>query len=250
LRGRFGPWGGRRLGSFRFKLVAWFALLALLPLAVAFYGYDNLARRSENRRADASLEAALRVAVAGYTQRLDVAATSARRLAGEQRVQRALHTHDRGELESVVANEPSTTLTGAGVTVGTLPPLAARRSVAILDGGRTIGTVTVAVPIDDRLLTEIGVGLGEGERLVAVRDSRVVAGGPAGASLVLTPGRSARVIVAGEASRGLATASLGDPSGLQLVALTPQAAMQVADTLTKQARQILDAPVPGPKERN
>jgi len=34
------------------------------------------------------------------------------------------------------------------------------------------------------------------------------------------------------------------------LALTPQAAMQVADTLTKQARQILDAPVPGPKERN
>ena len=228
MRGRFGPRGGRRLGSFRFKLVAWFALLALLPLAVAFYGYDSLARRSENRRADASLEAALRVAVAGYTQRLDAASSTARRLAGEQRVQRALDTHDRAALAAVAAGDPSTRLTGAGVSVGTLPPLAARRTVAILDRGRTIGTVTVAVPIDDRLLTEIGVGLGEGERLVAVRDARIVAGGPSGEPLDLAPGRSVRVTVAGETSRGLATSSLGDPSGLQIVALTPQAAIDAA----------------------
>ena len=37
------------MGSFKLKLVAWFALLALLPLGVAFYGYDALARRSETR---------------------------------------------------------------------------------------------------------------------------------------------------------------------------------------------------------
>ena len=50
------------MGSFRVKLVLWFALLALLPLAVAFYGYDTLARRSETRRSDAGLEATLRAA--------------------------------------------------------------------------------------------------------------------------------------------------------------------------------------------
>ena len=45
--------------SFKLKLVVWFALLALLPLAVAFYGYDTLAKRSETRRVDAGLTEAL-----------------------------------------------------------------------------------------------------------------------------------------------------------------------------------------------
>ncbi len=237
LRGSISLQGGRRLGSFRFKLVAWFALLALLPLAVAFYGYDSLARRSENRRADASLEAALRVAVAGYTQQLDLAATIARRLAAEPPLQRALHAHDRSALAAVAASEPSTSVSGGGVTVGSLPPFAARRTVAIVDRGRTIGTVTVAVPIDDRLLTTIGVGLGAGERLVAVRNSHIVAGGPTGESLAIGPGKSARVMVAGATSRGLAT-SLADPAGVQLVALTPQAAI---DTATRMAEMRLTA---------
>src|SRR3954469_20540559 len=52
--------------SFKLKLVLWFALLALLPLGVAFYGYDTLAKRSETRRVDAGLEAGLRGAVATY----------------------------------------------------------------------------------------------------------------------------------------------------------------------------------------
>ena len=39
------------MGSFKFKLVLWFALLALLPLAIAFYGYDSLAKRSEIKAA-------------------------------------------------------------------------------------------------------------------------------------------------------------------------------------------------------
>jgi diguanylate cyclase (GGDEF)-like protein len=238
LRGRIGLRGGRRLGSFRFKLVAWFALLALLPLAVAFYGYDNLARRSENRRADASLEAALRVAVAGYTQHLDAAATAARRLAAEPRVQHALRTRDRAALSEIAGALPSTRLAGRGVSAGTLPPFAAQRAVAIVDGGRSIGTVTVAVPVDDHLLTSIGVGLGAGEHLVAVRDARIVAGGRPRAPLALSPGKSARVVVAGVASRGLATSPLADPSGLQLVALTPQAAI---DTAARMAEMRLTA---------
>ncbi len=237
MRGRISLQGGRRLGSFRFKLVAWFALLALLPLAVAFYGYDNLARRSENRRADASLEAALRVAVAGYAQQLDLAATIARRLAAEPRLQRALRGHDRSSLSVVAAGEPSTRISGGGLTVGSLPPFAAQRTVAIVDRGRTIGTVTVAVPIDDRLLTTIGVGLGAGERLVAVRNSHLVAGGPPSEPLAISPGKSARVMVAGTSSRGLST-SLAEPAGVQLVALTPQAAI---DTAARMAEMRLTA---------
>ncbi len=242
MSGRFGLQGSRRLGSFRFKLVAWFALLALLPLAVAFYGYDNLARRSENRRADASLEAALRVAVAGYTQRLEAASAGARRLAATPRVQSALRTHNRDELTAIAAGEPSTSLSGGGVTVGTLPRPAVLRTVAIVERGRPIGTVTVAVPVDGRLLGALGVGLGAGEHLAAVRGSRIVAGGPAGAEVTLTPGRSARVTIGGVTSRGLETSPLGDAHGLQLVALTPQAAI---DQATRTAEMRLTAVLVG-----
>ncbi|HEX6763271.1 MAG TPA: diguanylate cyclase [Gaiellaceae bacterium] len=224
---RIRPPGGAGLGSFRFKLVAWFALLALLPLAVAFYGYDSLARRSETRRADASLEASLRAAVAGYSQRLDVAAVSARRLAGEERVQQALARHDRVALAAIAANTPATRFAGGGVDVGTLPRRAGRRTVAILDHGRLIGAITVGVPVEARLLARIGGGLGAGERIVAVEDGRIVAGGPVGERLRLTPGSPARVEVGGSPMRGLAT-SLGDPPGLQLVALTPQRAIDDA----------------------
>jgi hypothetical protein len=64
--------------SFKVKLVLWFALLALLPLAVAFYGYDTLAKRSETRRVDAGLQAGLRGAVATYGTRLDASGPPAR----------------------------------------------------------------------------------------------------------------------------------------------------------------------------
>ena len=63
------------IGSFKLKLVFWFALLALVPLGIAFYGYDALAKRSETRRTDGGLESALRGALAGYVIRLDAASS-------------------------------------------------------------------------------------------------------------------------------------------------------------------------------
>jgi diguanylate cyclase (GGDEF)-like protein len=226
LSGKFGLETGR-LGSFRFKLVAWFALLALLPLAVAFYGYDGLAQRSESRRADASLEAVLRVAIDGYGKRLDAADMAAQRLAGEMEVQRALRHGDQAELAAIVADHPSTILVAGDVHAGRVPDLAAVRSIDVLDRGHRLGSVAVVVPIDDALLREIGVGLDSGDRLVAVVDGRIVAGAPSEA-LQLRPGRSGRVEVDGIESRALATSPLVDPAGLQLVALTPQRAIDVA----------------------
>src|SRR6476661_5179784 len=93
----------RTMGSFKLKLVLWFALLALLPLAVAFYGYDSLTSRSETRRADASLQAALRSAVAGYAERLDAAGLAAGGLASEPAVQRALRARDGAALAALAA---------------------------------------------------------------------------------------------------------------------------------------------------
>ncbi len=69
------------MGSFKLKLVTWFALLALLPLAVAFYGYDSLTRRSETesrRRLGRRRPAWCRCGLRGAPRRGDRTGTTAR----------------------------------------------------------------------------------------------------------------------------------------------------------------------------
>ena len=48
------------MGSFKLKLVAYFLLLSLLPIAAAFWGFTQVAGQSETRRVDARLQAGLR----------------------------------------------------------------------------------------------------------------------------------------------------------------------------------------------
>src|SRR3954453_17088785 len=54
------------MGSFKVKLVAYFLLLSLLPMAAAYWGFTSVAGQSETRRVDARLQAGLRSALAGY----------------------------------------------------------------------------------------------------------------------------------------------------------------------------------------
>ena len=200
------------MGSFKLKLVVWFALLALLPLAVAFYGYDTLAQRSETRRADAALQAGLRGAVAGYSTRLEAAGAAARDLAGNPTLQRALRGHDRRTLKKILSRVP-----GAHLGNGS-------RSVSVMYRGRLLGRVSVSVRVNDRLLRALSGGLESGDRLVALRGSRIVAGGRG--VLGHAPGAAARVRLGATDYRGLQTAPL--PDGLTLVALTPQHRIDVA----------------------
>lgn len=194
------------MGSFKLKLVVWFALLALLPLAIAFYGYDSIAKRSETRRTDAALEAGLRAAVADYAARLDAAGEDAKQLAADPALQRALRGHDGRTLRRILSRVP-----GAHLGKGS-------RTVSVVDGGRLLGRVSVSVPLNDATLKALAGGLESDERLVAVRGERIVAGG-AGA-IALRPARPARVQLGGTAYRALATAGL--PGGISFVALTPQ----------------------------
>ena len=207
------------MGSFKLKLVTWFALLALLPLAVAFYGYDSLTRRSETGRADAALEAGLRGVVAGYAARLGDANAEAGRLAGDPQLQRALRRHDERALAQVAAAHPD-----ARFGFGRGGPGA----VSVRDHGRTIGSVTVVVPIDTSLVRSLAAGLSPPDTLAVARDGRIVAGSGAGARLALDPGRPARVQVAGTAYRALQTAPLTRPPGLVFAALERQSAIDAA----------------------
>src|SRR6476620_159266 len=107
--------------SFKLKLVLWFALLALLPLGIAFYGYDALAKRSETRRVDAGLESALRGVVAGYAPPLDSASAQATQRARDPHLQRALRGRDVATLLQIVGRVPGASVRAPGVAVGRVP---------------------------------------------------------------------------------------------------------------------------------
>jgi diguanylate cyclase (GGDEF)-like protein len=56
--------------SFKLTLVSYFALVAIVPVGAAFYGFDTLAKRRETQKIDNRLRADVRAAVAGYAQQL------------------------------------------------------------------------------------------------------------------------------------------------------------------------------------
>ena len=210
------------MGSFKLKLFLWFALLALLPLAVAFYGYDSLAKRSETRRVDAGLQSSLRAALAGYQGRLDSASAQAAQLGADPRLQRALRGRDVATLRRVVARVPGASVTARGVQIGSSVTPAGVRSVTVTDGGATLGRVSVRVPVDERLLARLGTSLSPEDELV------VIAGRGRGQPLAALTDRPTGVQVASLSFRALATSPFTQPRGLAFVALSPQSAIDAA----------------------
>jgi diguanylate cyclase (GGDEF)-like protein len=210
------------MGSFKLKLVLYFALLALLPTAIAFYGFESLAHRAETRGVDARLQAGLRASLGGYAERLDAAERTAAEIAASPKLQAALRAGDRSAVATFVRQRPGVSVSTRSFTVGGTKGLAAHRTVRVLAGTRALGRVSVAVPIDDALLRELRSGFEPRDELVALRRGRVVAGAHRGEPLAAPARTPARVRVDDAAYRGLATSNLPDPSGLQFVALYPQ----------------------------
>ena len=93
------------MGSFKVKLVAYFLLLSLLPLAAAFWGFSTVAARSETRRVDARLQAGLRATLAAYQEALGSADAAAGQLAHKPAFQRALLARNRAALETHAPRE-------------------------------------------------------------------------------------------------------------------------------------------------
>jgi diguanylate cyclase (GGDEF)-like protein len=198
--------------SFKVKLVCWFALLALLPLGASYYALSTLAQRSETRRADATLEASLRSAVAGYGVRLAAAGAEARHIAGETAMQNALRQHSRAKLVRALRGTKNVTVVAGKFRVGSQPAHAGQQVVTLLVDKHTLGRVIVSVPLNAATLTALGTGLAPGDRLVAV---------PAGQ---LTPGRAGSL----GTMRALASQQLPGTNGEALAALTPQHTINAA----------------------
>jgi diguanylate cyclase (GGDEF)-like protein len=225
--------------SFKFKLVAYFVLLALVPLAAAFYGFSSEAKRSEERRVDARLHAGLRAALTAFGDELERGHAQATELARDRRVQRALRDRDRSALRAI-ARRSGADVRFARPSSLDVGPLTAVRAVAVYSGGQLLGNVAVLVHLTDRLLARVRArtGLDSVDRLVAAlrtQDGRRIAVGASAlrGRLVEAPmGRTRVIDVAGVDYRALA-ARLSEPPRVSFVVLSPQSRAASAASATE-----------------
>jgi diguanylate cyclase (GGDEF)-like protein len=221
------------VGSFKVKLVVYFLLLSLLPLAAAFWGFSTVAARSETRRVDARLEAGLRATLAAYQEELRAADEAAARLAREPAFQRALARRDRAALEKMLRGQPQLAVEAAGgFRVGKNDPGAARRQVAVVGPAGTQGAVVASVPLDAALVRRLEArsGLGGDDNVILVEGGRIVAG-PAGSRgpLNVLSGKTRTVSLSGTRYRVLVAGTLEGGSSSTLGVISPQARIDAAN---------------------
>ncbi len=222
------------MGSFKVKLVVYFLLLSLLPLAAAFWGFSTVANRSETRRVDARLQAGLRATLATYQEQLGAADQAAARLARNPSFQRALFRHDRRALEAMLRTRPNLSVEGTdGFRVGRRPQTAAVRQVAVVGPkGSTQGAVIASVPLDGALVRRLEnrSGLQKKDNVILVEGGRIVAGPPGvrGPFSVLT-GKTRTVPIAGTRYRVLVADTLERRRAATLGVITPQAQIDAAN---------------------
>ena len=141
------------LGSFKVKLVVYFVLLSLLPIAAAFWGFASVAGQSETRRVDARLQAGLRSALTAYQERVDAAQNDAKTLARDRTFQIELQKGNVPELREMLRDATDLYVVAAGNAfhVGRPPILAAQRPVQVYTRVGLVGTVIGYVPYDTTL---------------------------------------------------------------------------------------------------
>jgi diguanylate cyclase (GGDEF)-like protein len=221
------------VGSFKVKLVAYFLLLSLLPLAAAFWGFSTVAARSETRRVDARLQAGLRATLATYQDELRAADAAAQRLARDPDFQRALLRRDRASLASLLRSEPHLAAEApGGFRVGPADSMAATREVAVVGSAGARGTVVASVPLDRALVRSLEArsGLESDDHVVLLEDGSIVVGPPGvhGRLDVLT-GKTHTVSLGGTRYRVLVAGTLEEEPEATLGVISPQAQIDAAN---------------------
>jgi diguanylate cyclase (GGDEF)-like protein len=220
------------MGSFKVKLVAYFLLLSLLPLAAAFWGFSTVASRSETRRVDALLQAGLRASLAGYQDELRAADREAAALSRNPAFQRALIKRDRATLERLLLGHRRLTVIAGDLRVGARVPLAATREVAVVGPAGSRGLVIASVPLNRALVgrLERRSGLEDSDHVVLLENGRIVAG-PLGISgrLETSSGRPTTVKLAGTRYRALAAGTLQEQPSATLAVISPQSKIDASN---------------------
>jgi diguanylate cyclase (GGDEF)-like protein len=220
------------VGSFKVKLVAYFLLLSLLPLAAAFWGFSAVASKSETRRVDARLQAGLRATLATYQEALTAADKAAAQLARDPAFQRALVRRDRVVLERMLRNRPHLAVEAAGFRVGPADPSAARREVSVVGPGGARGAVIATVPLDTGLARRLETRSGlEAEDHVIFLEGGQIVSGPAGlrGRFEALSGKTRTVSIGGERYRVLIAGSLEEHPATTIGVISPQAQIDAAN---------------------
>jgi len=221
------------VGSFKVKLVAYFLLLSLLPLAAAFWGFSTVAAQSEARRVDARLQAGLRATLAAYQEALGSANDAAERLARQPSFQRALLARDRPVLKRMLRGKPHLAVEApGGFRVGKRDPTAPTRQVAVVGAGGTRGAVIASVPLGSALVTRLEArsGLEREDHVLLVKDGRIVAGPPGvRGSFDLLSGKPHTVSLGGTRYRALVAGTLDERPTATLGVISPQRLIDAAN---------------------
>jgi len=221
------------VGSFKVKLVAYFLLLSLLPLAAAFWGFSTVAQRSETRRVDARLEGGLRAALATYQDDLTSAGEAAAALARNPTFQRALINRDRPTLRRMLAARKNLSVaTPDGFRVGSRDPTAAKRQVAMVGPSRARGAVIASLPLDHALVARLEArsGLEGDEHVILVEDRKIVAGPPGlKGALEVFPGKTHTVTLGGTRYRAVVAETLTEQPAATVGVLSPQTRIDAAN---------------------
>jgi diguanylate cyclase (GGDEF)-like protein len=209
------------VGSFKVRLAAYFALLALVPFVAAFQGFHALAKRSETRRVDAVLESGLRSAIAVYGEELRDTRRTATGVAHQRSLQRALAQGNRKQIARIIAGMPNIRIDGPqGLRVGHPPTRGVSEVVSIVGPNGPLGNVVAVLPLNAELADRIGqrAGLPPNQHVAFLVRGRVA------------PGRPTKVSLGDATYRALASGGLGDPEARAIVLLAPQGAIDAAAT--------------------
>ena len=219
------------MGSFKVRLAAYFALVALLPFVAAFQGFRSLAGDSEVRRVDAVLQSGLRSAVVAYEDDLGRTEDAATTFANRRDLQRALMTQNRRALARIVKAVPNIRVDTGRLTVGPTPTRAATSAVSVRGPRGPLAEVIAALPLDATLVRSLErrAGVEPGQRIAFVEQGRVVAGaGPLGARLLLEAGHTESVELGGTRYRAIQSVPLPAAQGTRILLLAPQSAIDRA----------------------
>ena len=225
------------MGSFKVKLVVYFLLLSLLPIAAAYWGFTSVAGESETRRVDARLQAGLRAALATYQQRLDTAQSAAESLARIRSFQEDLQTRDSSDLRRTLRDATGIYVVAAGDSfhIGRIPGLAARQRVDVFTRAGLIGTVVAYVSFDRTLVDNLrhNSGLAPADRIVLLHGGKIIASSPGVVGAVaLVPGQTKTIRVGGVRYRALVAPSVGG-TPVRFAVLSPQALIDAANATSR-----------------
>jgi diguanylate cyclase (GGDEF)-like protein len=222
------------LASFKVKLVGYFLLLALLPLAALFWGFTGVASRGETRLVDARLQAGLRATIGAYKEALDAASRQARALATNTTFQNSLARRDRTAILRALKESAELSVQApGGFRVGRAPAFAAQRSVQVIrPDGQLVGRVVASVPLDASLASALAqrAGLEPEDRVLVLSDGIVVAGPQElTGTLARWTGHSQTVSLGDKRFRGVASTPLNEQKHTTLAVVTGQSTIDAAN---------------------